>query len=398
MNKIETYYDGISHGKDTAKLADDIIRRANHTAKKRSFRPAAAIAAAAVLMVGGVTAAAATGLLNINDMFGGRISAQDEQLAQGLVGAAKDFTWTTSDDDYAIELKGVTGSESDMLLMYEIVRTDGRPVTDFMTNIPEDRGLVGFVEVGFSDENAFSTAMSDNQYAVNEQGNIEIFNRIITNGDLRGQQYSVNGVNLYPYHELWIFLQRQKDNIFMWDYHTDEHPIGFYSHESFKANKPVDIALDDERIIGLELTWSIDFTYSPSDITTLSKTISTEDTAFAVYRRNPYKNSIETLNCTIAKNHFSCVGGWLECEYFGEANIGDFDKQNEVHLITEDNMLIPCSFVNRGYSTDYSEVKSGVTTLDVEIRYSETADAPITAIDISEITAISINGETFPLA
>ena len=396
MSEIKNYFDKISPEHTPEQIAQAVIQRADSGAKKRRFKPFTAIAAAAAVMAVGVTTAAATGLLNINDIFGGRISAQDEVLAGELVVAAEDFTWSVSDEDYMIELKGVTGSKSDMLLVYEIKRTDGKPVTDYMTNIPEDGALVGFVEVGFSDESAFSTAMDDNQYAVNEHGNIEINNRIITNGDLTGQQYSVNGVNLYPNHELWSFLQQQNDRIFMWDHRSDEHPIGFYSHNSFKENKPIDIALNDERIIGLELTWSIDFTYSPSDIAMLSKAIEKDAMTIDIERRTAYSQIVDTLDCKIIQNHFSCVGGWIELEYSGEPETGDIEKCNEVYLITEDKTHIPCTFTSRGYSTLY--INGAVTTVDVEIRYSETADGPITAIDIDKITAISINGEIFPLA
>ncbi|MBE6901480.1 MAG: hypothetical protein E7478_03315 [Ruminococcaceae bacterium] len=396
MDKIKCYFDNISPEKSPEQIAQNVISNAESSARKRSFRPLTAVAAAAAVMAVGVTAAAATGLLNINDIFGGRISAQDEVLAGELVIAAEDFTWSVSDDDYMIELKGVTGSKSDMLLVYEIKRTDGKPVTDYMTNVPEDGALVGFVEVGFSDESTFSKAMDDNQYAVNEHGNIEIYNRIITNGDLSGQQYSVNGVNLYPYHELWDFLQQQNDRIFMWDHRSDEHPIGFYSYNSFKENKPLDIALNDEHIIGLELTWSIDFTFSPSNTATLSKTIKDTDNTINIDRRNTYSRIVDTLDCKIIQNHFSCVGGWIELEYSGEPKVGDFENYNEIYLITEDKTPIPCTFVSRGYSTLY--VNGAVTTIDFEIRYSDTVEGPITAIDISEIEAISINGEIFPLA
>ena len=237
MDKMKSYFDNISPEKSHEQITQDVISKAESSARKRRFRPLTAVAAATAVMAVGVTTAAATGLLNINDIFGGRISAQDEALAGNLMIAAEDFTWTVSDDDYMIELKGVTGSKSDMLMVYEIKRTDGKPVTDYMTNVPEDGMLVGFVEASFSDESAFSKAMDDNQYTVNENGNIEIYNRIITNGDLSGQQYSVNGVNLYPNHELWDFLQQQNDSIFMWDHRGDEHPIGFYSQNSFKENK-----------------------------------------------------------------------------------------------------------------------------------------------------------------
>lgn len=397
MNKIEAYYDGISHGKDTAKLADDIIRRANHTATKRSFRPAAAIAAAAVLMVGGVTAAAATGLLNINDMFGGRISAQDEQLAQGLVGAAKDFTWTTSDDDYAIELKGVTGSESDMLLMYEIVRTDGRPVTDFMTNIPEDGELDMFTDISFSDHSPYMMKGSD-MYFINEDGNVDIYYRIVTNGNITGEHYSQKSVNLYPEKMLWDYLQHKDVGIVMhMPREWSDRPIGFYNDEAFNDKTPLDIPINDENIIGLELEWSIDFTYYPSDIAALSKSIPEEDADVEVTHWKSLVGGLETLDCNVTYSHFSCVGGWLEVEYAGEAYIGaNYGGHNEVYLLMDNDEIHPCSFVGRGQGTFYED--EAVTRIDIEVRYGDAAEDTISAVDIEKIKAVYINGKTFPLA
>lgn len=391
MDKIKAYFDGFVPEHSPEQIAGAVIQAAKES-KRRRIRPIVAAAAAAVVMTAGVSAAAATGLLNINEIFGGRITAEDETLAGALVGAAKDFTWTVSDEDYAIGLKGVTGSESDMLLMYEIVRTDGKPVTDFMTNIPEDGILKGFIDISFSDENAFSAACDTNVYCVNEQGNIEVFNRIITNGDLTGQHYSVRGTNLYPEQQMWDYLQHKDIGITMYTpLEGSERPVGFY-----KKTEPAGIELNDENIIGLELSWSIDFTYSPSEAARLSKAIK-EDAEISVSRWLARTGGLDTLECKVTKSHFSCVGGWIEAEYRGEATIGIYDdKHNDIYLLTDSGEQLPCTFVGWGSRTSY--IGEPVTSIDIEVRYGEYSDGPITAIDISEITAISINGETFPLA
>ncbi len=396
MNKIKAYFDGISHDKDYVQLADDIIHRANHTAKKRSFRPVAVIAAAAVLMVGGVTAAAATGLLNINDMFGGRISTEDEALAGELVIAAEDFTWSVSDDDYMIELKGVTGSESDMLLMYEIVRTDGRPVTDFMTNIPEDGELDMFTDISFSDNSPYTVTGSD-MYFINEDGNIGIYYQIVTNGNITGEHFSQKSVNLYPEKKLWEHLQHMDVGIVMhMPREWSDRPIGFYNHEAYNQKAPLDIPINDENIIGLELEWSIDFTYSPSDVAALSKSILEKNADMAVTRWKALLGGIETLDCNVIYSHFSCVGGWIEVEYAGEAYIGDnYESHNEVYLLMDNGERHPCSFVGRGQGTFYED--ETVTRIDIEVRYGDTAEGTISAVDIDKIKAVYINGDTFPL-
>ncbi len=398
MSEIKDYFDSITTSKSTEDIAKKVMERTEKRPERSrpKFKPFAVAAAATVALVGGVTAAAATGLIDFNEIFGGRITAQDEQLAGALVGAAQDFTWSVSDDDYMIELKGITGSKSDMLLVYEIARVDGKPVADFMTNIPEDGRLEGFIDIAFSDESAFSSAMDSNQYIVNDKGNIEVYNRIITDGNISGQCYSIDGVNLYPEQTLQAFLQQQDEAIFMWDHKSSEHPIGFYSYNSFNDNEPLNIALDDERIIGLELSWSVDFTYSPSETAILSKSISDENTTVSINRWARFTRETETLECKIIKSHFSCVGGWLEVEYYGDRTGTEYEKNNNVYLLTQNGSELPCAFVEHGHGTSY--VSEPVTTIHIEIRYSETLDDPITAIDISEITAVSINGEIFPLA
>ena len=398
MSEIKSYFDGITTAKSTEDIAKNVMAAEKRTESSRMrFKPFAVAAAAAVVLVGGVTAAAATGLIDFNEIFGGRITTQDEQLAGALVGAAHDFSWTVSDDDYMIELKGITGSKSDMLLVYEIARTDGKPVTDFMTNIPEDGRLEGFIGIEFSDESTIGIKDS-NQFIVNEQGNIEVYNRMITDGDISGQRYSTEVVNLYPKNIMNDFLTEQDSGAFMWRHLTEVPPIGFYNEEAWAEGKPMDIALDDERIIGLELTWSVDFTYTPSETAILSKSISDEGVTMTINRKSNLGDEAEPLDCTLTDSHFSCVGGWLEFEYEGEImSFASADGCNEVHLLMADGSQIPCvyiGFVNITFHND----DPVTTTIKAEIRYSETLDDPIKAIDISEITAISINGEIFSLA
>lgn len=400
MSEIKNYFDGITTAKSTEDIVKSVMARAEkHSEKSRMrFRPLAAAAAAAVALVGGVSAAAATGLIDFNEIFGGRITTQDEQLAGALVGAAQDFTWSVSDDDYMIELKGITGSKSDMLLVYEIARTDGKPVTDFMTNIPEDGRLEGFIDIAFSDESAICGIKDSNQFIVNEQGNIEVYNRMITGGDISGRHYSTEVVNLYPKKIMNDFLAKQDSGAFMWRHLTDVPPIGFYNEEAWAEGKPMDIALDDERIIGLELTWSVDFTYSPSETAILSKSISDEGATMTISRKANLGDEAEALDCTLTKSHFSCVSGWLEVEYEGEImSQASADGCNEVYLLMADGSQMPCVYVGFVNITSHND-DPVTTTIQAEVRYSETLDDPITAIDISEITAISINGETFPLA
>lgn len=392
---IKEYYDKQRLGISAEDMTARVMRAAQEQPKHRAVRKPAVVAAAAavVVMAGGVTAAA-TGMFNINDIFGGRINAQDEQLAGELVIAAEDFSWSVSDDDYMIEFKGITGSISDMMLVYELKRTDGKPVIDYMTNIPEDGRLIGLVDYNFPDETAFTTFLNTDQYIINEQGNVEVCNQIITDGDLSTYHYSVDTINLYPEEILYSYMR--ENDIFMKSerYKDYDNSVGFYNNDH---DTPTAIALNDERVIGLELTWNVDFTYSPSDIAAFSKSISNEDAVLEVSRWTTYeKTEKETFNCNVIKSQFSCVGGWIEVKYQGASSGVLYNELNEVYLLTADDSKVPCVFEGIGHSMCL--VDNAETTLRTVIRYSDTIDSPITAIDISEIVAISINGETFPLA
>ena len=396
MNKIKAYFDGISHEKDYVQLADDIICRANHTAKKRTFRPVAVIAAAAVLMVGGVTAAAAMGLLNINDMFGGRISTEDEALAGELVIAAEDFTWTVSDEDYMIELKGVTGSEYDMMVAFEMSRMDGKPVTDFMTNIPEDGKLVCMYNDSSFENDEFeiyrySTERHHKMYLdVNNEGNIDVCYMVASDGSIADADYCLQAMNFYPEKLLRDF--EDTNDVFLWYGEGTEVPTGFYSYdESFSKGESEYMAVNDESIIGLELEWAIQFHYDPPVVAAAEKTA--ECSGITMYWSDE-TGGIGAADVTVKVNCFSVVGGRMLLEYSGTGIKGSISESNELYLIMEDGEQIPCA-ISGAFS--YSETESGGSAT-VFIRYSEEADGDITAIDITKAEAISINGETFPLA
>ena len=395
MNRIERYYDSISTKQSPEQLARDIMKKADSSAKKRSFRPLAAVAAAAVVLVGGVTAAAATGLLNINELFGGRISTQDEQFAGELVGAAQDFQWTTSDDDYVINLKGVTGSERDMLLLYEIARADGRPVTEYMTNIPEDGELDCAENLGFDlNAGAFKAGNYRYHYSINDDGNIDVYNLAVTDGDISGQQFYAEVINLYPKQLLSDF--EAKHDIFDWAGGADT-PAGFYrwgDNEAFDAGQPCDVALNDERIIGLELEWTIEFTYSPSDTAKLSKVITDEKSVVSLNYEKSYGGVWTYPLLRITDSYFSSVSGRIDLVREGYMRGQTFDTCNDIYLLLENGDKISCTAFTGVSSYDRHEKMS---SFSVEIQYSEELNGPITAVDISKVEAISINGEVFSL-
>ena len=79
------------------------------------------------------------------------VHVADSELADSLMGAVHNFRYKVSDDDYAIRINGVSGDSSNMMLIAEIYRKDGTPVTDYLKNFPEDETDIDMPEKdGFS--------------------------------------------------------------------------------------------------------------------------------------------------------------------------------------------------------------------------------------------------------
>lgn len=394
MDKLTKYYNELKTSIPPEVMTERILH-AIPTAEAKSLplkKVTVIMLTAVVLLVGGISAAAASGLLDLSSIFGDRLTA-DEELAGRLISDAEDFTWTVSDNDYMIELKGVTGSHSDMLMVYEIKRVDGSPVVEHMTNIPEDSVLCSAVKIDLTappQGSDYYNASDSNRYILNDEGNVEIYNRISTDGNICGHYYSVDATNLYPKTLLESF--EKENDIFLWKQQVDT-PTGFYqSTEDFKAKQPLDIALNDERIIGLELEWSIGFTYTPSETAQLSRSIAENNTFSLKYWRQ--LGGIGEKSFEITSSHFSSVGGRINGEYYGDELKGSlFEKYNDVFLILTNGEEIPCTIsVN---SLGYYSVEKR-TDISAEIQYSDAKNGTITAIEISELDAISINGEIYP--
>lgn len=394
---IREYYDEQRLSISTEDMTERVLKAANEKPKRRAFRkPVVIAAAAAVVLVGGVTAAA-TGMFNINDMFGGRITAQDEQLAGALVGAAQDFTWTVSDDSYVIEFKGITGSEYDMMVSYEIARADGKPVTDFMTNIPEDGKLACSYNDSSFDNDEFeiyrygTEVRRELHLTVNDEGNIDVCQMVFSDGNIADADYCLQAINLYPEKLLREF--EDTNSVFLWYGEGTEVPTGFYAYSnSFYAGECEDISVNDERIIGLELEWTVSFHYDPSEAAIAEK--SADCSELTLYWGDEL-NALGSTVVDVRSSCFSVLGGRLLLGYTGDAIKGSLSSEyNEIFLIMEDGTHISCA-ISGCFSYSQTELGGSVTAF---IRYSEQSDGVIDAVDITKAEAISINGETFPLA
>ncbi len=396
MNEIKDYFDRIKLTQPAEQLADTLIRSHHQNSPKRRFKPAAAVAAAAAVLTVSVTGAAA-GLLDFNAIFGGFMMSEDEKLAQELLSCAENVEWYTSDENYQIVLKGVTGSGQDMLVNYEIVRTDGKPVKDFFTNLPQDGRLAsvstGFIRQPVSPEQDVKMK-STTQIAINEEGNIEFFGRLISDTDITGSRQSNEGYNFYPDREFRSFKYVNR----LFDVIVENGAMFSHGVEGAQFAES-DIPLTDERIIGLPLEWKISFDYYPTEAALKSKSIS--DMSQTLILRQKYGlEGLMQKEYTIFDSSFTSVGGriMIQCDdttprYTDATTIAN--EYMDSYIITSDGKQYEVALNHIG---DYfNEQDESIDMLCIDVRYSTDKSSEITVINIDDITAISINGTVFPI-
>ena len=101
------------------------------------------------------------------------VHVADSELADSLMGAVHNFRYKVSDDDYAIRINGVSGDSSNMMLIAEIYRKDGTPVTDYLKNFPEDETDIDMPENHYV--RSFSGSSSSWHSEINKDGNIQMY-------------------------------------------------------------------------------------------------------------------------------------------------------------------------------------------------------------------------------
>ena len=313
--------------------------------KRMAFRkPAVIAAAAAVLMIGGVTAGAATGLFNFNEVFHS-VNAESEELGEKLLGEASNIKTTISDDDYVVALKGVTGSPSSLLANIEISRADGKPISGLKNT---------FVHVeSITLENSDSFSGGGYNYGVNEQGvlSIDWEHRLGYDKLLAGELLTDGTVSL----------------------------SGNVDLQDGGETKTLD--------------WTMEFDYTPTEESL--RTVKAADVSENC-KLNVYGNLEETefADCELDVNAITLTStfGVLDAKLLnGDSVEYGLDNTNDVRLIKNDGSEIVACI--QGYR--------GNIDGDIDFTMSYYADGSYIntlAVDVSEIKAISINGTVYELS
>lgn len=347
-------------------------------------------AAAAALSLGVVTAAAA-GLINFNEIFGGTIKTQSEELGEQLIGNASDIKWTVSDDDYVVNLKGVTGTENSLLAVIEIARADGKPVKDYLSNLDfmYESGFFALFESVKLNGGFDSNGDGGCGTRINEAGNIEVtFDR--TQASLAGKKIEINGMSFYPTEEL------------------NDAPID-PSKEFGMHGSSVEYYLDEEekayldKIELLDLSWSLEFTYAPSEAGELEITAEkfgeTVQLDFNVYSVGDVPDNAvnEKFDVTIYSLKADSIGAELgitfdpeEYKPCWEYSFNPDFERNDIKFIYKDGTEIPVTLGSWNAGGDDDKY-----TMDLSLCYYD--EDSVIAVDVSEINAISINGISYNL-
>ncbi|MBQ8613484.1 MAG: hypothetical protein IJ416_04650 [Ruminiclostridium sp.] len=373
--------------------------------RKISFKkPVIAVCAAVAALSLGVTGAAAAGIIDFNEIFGSRLRVENEELGSSLIGKAADVKWTTSDEDYVVNLKGVTGSGESAIVVIEIARADGTPVEDYFrnTDLLSKTNLMGAYSDCRIDGEYPDIGRGYNEY-VNENGNIEIsveFSGIHHSYNMKGRKISLAGTGFYPAYNLIEGEVPREKTAFMAD-GCSEYQL---TQEEWDY-------LDS--IAVLDLDWSIEFVYNPSEKSTdklVAKELS-EKTLMAVDVDIMHENSdgtlsfenyeIRELEAAFDEITISSVGGMLSgnidiSELVAESYYPSVLSRSDTNVKlfnrdgTESDIMV---FMSSGTSNTNRE--TGILSFSFEIEFH--ANGGQTAVDLSEIGAISINGTVYNL-
>lgn len=372
--------------------AEAVERPERKISAKRILGTAAAVCG---VLVCGVTAVGAAGLIDFDEVFGNRVSVSDSELASSLVGTVNNFKYKVSDKDYKIDIKGVTGDDRKVVVIAEILRTDGTPVTDCFANPvpPDEKQLLSLSQVTkVSSLYGFGYSMG---YQIGEDGNIELSMELYNGDGLDGKKMTFKGENFYPAGE-YIKYERQNE--------TDEA----VQTEHVKYREPVAVpdnsgaVTDINDILALGLKWEFSFTYRQSEKSKQVKSLDAPEESFSLNMRlhmfDPAEDYFYDVTAQPSYIEAGSTGGRIDYVYKdtgyepNRAYVTGITENNEVYIIMKDGERVKADF---GGGSEFPDGNSSTCSYDL-VYYGENR-FEIIFIEADDITAISINGTVYEL-
>lgn len=352
------------------------------------------------------------------------IHVADSELADSLMGAVHNFRYKVSDDDYAIRINGVSGDSSNMMLIAEIYRKDGTPVTDYLKNFPEDETDIDMPENHYV--RSFSGSSSSWHPEINKDGNIQMYYEVsLPESTIKGKRFYAGGSDIYSFSLLNDL--REKNNVYVW-YNPSEKKNEF---KTYLSDEIVDISdeivdISDEDVIGLRLDWNFSFIYNPSEKSESVKKCSDTDSSFELYNNIIFfssdgKAGTESkeiwLTCKPSNIAFTSVEGEMvysfEDIFLSDNDVSensnyitdpvfqtDGENCNDIYIIKEDGSRIDLIF---GACKD--DVSGNIRTVNTSIQYIEYTGESNDEhrkynqvfADVSEFSELYINGTVYKL-
>ena len=391
-------YDKITPLVTDDELLHEVIRKADSMNKNKAIRfkkPAAVLCAGIAAVSLGVTVAAATGIINFNELFGSHIISDDENLANSLLSKPENISWEVSDDNYEIKMNGAAGTKNCIIASFELVRKDGKPVKDFMINLPDEGEKLKTIGNEGHIDGAFNSFGSQLDITLNDEGNLDFYSYITCDGDLSGTAVTYNGVNFYP--EMLLVDFETKNNVF--PNYIDDVGAGFYSFVS--SPSLTDLSVDSEDILGLELDWSLKFTYEPNELASVEKKIVEENSEIEMTMNvvrvvdDDYKELPTVFDMEIIDSCFTQVNGRIVTQCINTAHENTFMDANgsEAAVIMNDGTEIP-AVLHSLFGTVHED---NICETSFEIKYSPDVWSNPTIIDINNVKAVRILDKTFEL-
>lgn len=391
MERLRTERDIVASAKIRV-AAEAVERPERKISAKRILGTAAAVCG---VLVCGVTAAGAAGLIDFDEVFGNRVSVSDSELASSLVGTVKNFKYKVSDKDYKIDIKGVTGDNKKVVVIAEILRTDGTPVTDCFANpvSPDEKQLVTLSQVTkVSSLYGFGYSMG---YQIGEEGNIELSMELYNGDGLDGRKMTFKGENFYPAGE-YTKYERQNE--------TDEA----VQTEHVKYREPVAVpdnsgaVTDINDILALGLKWEFSFTYRQSEKSKQVKSLDAPEESFSLnmnlHMFDPAEDHFYDVTAQPSYIEAGSTGGRIDYVYKytgyapNRAYVTGITENNEVYIIMKDGERVKAS-IGGGYESP----EGNISTCSYNLFYWDEDSFTSVFINADDITAISINGTVYEL-
>ena len=406
--RYNAFFDRVAPAASDGEFLEGVLRKAenmDNNKKKFNARPVVAAAAAVAALSVGVTAAASTGLIDFNKIFGGLISAEDETVGGNLVSEMSEFRYEVSDSDYIIVPNGVTGTASNICVSFDIERADGQPVKDFMLRNGSGKELVTAMDynVVIDTTQGFGSGLDDYSVVVNDEGDLTVMLSVTYSIPVDECTVRIMGSDLFDERELILF--REDNNVWEYFVDADGQPIHHGQDVSslaydtalfgFGAKERKDIDMSEIRYF--ELDWGVEFVYTPSESAMQTLTVADVSQTYmepvTVWGESDMLDASE-IECTVKNIEVSGTGGFIEYDrdpayealYNEDKICSEFD-QYDILLLTDSGKEIRAEF----------ELGTGAgNSQKFFFTYFDNKGERI-AVDISTVTAISVNGVVYEL-